>query len=342
MNRGFVLVTGATGFLGKQLCPALLRKGYRVRATYRGPIGAGFSENGGVEWVSAGCIDRETIWDGILKGGISHVVHLAAVAHRVGPKAQVPDSVYDEVNHLATVALAQAVARTSSIGRFIFISSIGAVTSLSDVPVTSATSCHPDSAYGASKLAAELGIQNAFGNAATEWCILRPPLLYGPGNPGNMARLLSLLKLHIPLPFGSIRNRRTFLYVGNLVDAILVALEHRGAVRNVFCIGDIPDLSTPDLMRALGNAAGEQVRLLPFPIPALRLVGRLGGFVTRVTGRSMGFDEQAIDKLCGSLPVDSSRFRKMCDWCPPFSMQHGLQTTVAAPSSCKDLPTGSS
>ncbi len=336
MSDRFVLVTGATGFVGKQLCPMLVRNGYRVRATSTRAVTPAPYGQPEIEWLRVGPIGPLTNWENAVAGGITHVVHLAAVAHRVGSREEVDAGAYDEVNHQGTVGLARAVARTPSIERFVFMSSIGAVTSLSDVPVDAKTPCRPDTAYGTSKLAAEMALQRVFADTPKEWCILRPSLLYGPGNPGNMARLLSLIGLRIPLPLGSVRNERTVMYVGNLIDAVRVALVHPAAARNVFCLGDVPNLSTPELMRGLGAASGEPVHLFPFPVPALKLMGKAGSLVKNVTGQSVGFDAQAVEKLCGSLPVDSSQFRTSCDWAPPFSLQEGLRATVAAGGADRD------
>jgi nucleoside-diphosphate-sugar epimerase len=246
----------------------------------------------------------------------------------MGPQHQVDDSLYDRVNHLGTAQLARAVAQTPSVRRFFFMSSIGAVTSLSDVVVNEQTPCQPDTAYGRSKLAAENAIEEILGNSQADWCIFRPPLLYGPGNPGNMERLLKLLHCPLPLPLGSIRNRRTFLYVGNLVDAICVALEHPAAARQVFCVSDGEVLSTTDLLRRLGRASRRPVRLFQFPVSGLRVLGTLGEWVRAITGRSIGLDRQVVEKLCGSLSVDSSLFRRTCSWKPPFTVEEGLIRTV--------------
>lgn len=264
-----------------------------------------------------------------MEGGVTAVIHLAAVAHRIGSRRNLDDAIYDQVNHLGTARLAAAVRASGSIRRMVFVSSIGAVASLAEEPLSELSPCRPDTPYGRSKLAAEHAITAAFAGSPVEWTILRPPLIYGAGNPGNMERLLRLIKLPVPLPLGSLRNRRTFLYVGNLVDAIVLGLTHPAAANRLFCLGDNEELSTPDLMRRLGRAANCSVRLFPFPLRGLRLVGWAGTTVSRIVGRSPGFDLATIEKLCGSLRVDSSLFRRECKWQPPFSLEDGLRATVA-------------
>jgi nucleoside-diphosphate-sugar epimerase len=332
MERKLILITGATGFVGHHLCPELKKAGYDMRAVFiEAKPPAGWPAE--MEWIKLDSIGPNTDWDRVLQGGVTHVLHLAAIAHRIAPKDQLDDSAYDEVNHLGTAQLARAVAQTPSVRRFFFMSSIGAVTSLSDEMVNEQTPCHPDTAYGKSKLSAEQALQQIFSESQVEWCIFRPPLLYGPGNPGNMERLMKLLKLRVPLPLSAVRNRRSFLYVGNLVSAICLALEHPAAARRIFCVSDGVEVSTADLLRGLGRASGQSVRLFPFPRSGLYLLGQIGSFITQVTGRSIGFDGPAIEKLCGSLPVDNSLFRQTCGWKPPFTVEEGLAVTVGRSAS---------
>jgi len=327
-----ILVTGASGFVGRHLCPELLRSGYKVRAIYRGPKPPNELPEG-IDWIAIDSIGPDTDWGPVLRGGVTHVVHLAAVAHRISRREQLSENVYNRVNNLGTAVLARAVANTPSVQRFIFMSSIGAITSLAKESVNEKTPCRPDTPYGKSKLAAEMAVQNELESSHVEWCVFRTPLLYGPGNPGNMKRLLSLLKLKIPLPLGSIHNRRTFLFVGNLVDAIGLALVHPDCGRKIFCVGDTQDLSTPELLRRLAASSGvRRFYLFSFPLIGLRLVGAAGSLFEAISGRSVGIDINAIEKLCGSLPVDSSFFQCSTGWHPPFSIEYGLTATVCESS----------
>lgn len=317
-----VLVTGAGGFLGQVLCRELPRAGWTVRGTFRSAPVA-IPE---VEWRRIAPIGGVTDWGKVL-AGVDAVVHAAAVAHRIGPKAPVAAAVYDEVNHRGTARLATA-ARAAGVRRFVFVSSIGAVTDASDAVVDESTPCAPATPYGRSKLAAERAVAEILADGPCEWCVLRPPLLYGPGNPGNMERLLRLLRLPVPLPFGALRNRRSFLFVRNLAAAVAVALEHPAASGETFCVADDEILSTPALMLALGEAAGRPVRLFNVPAGVLAALGRLGDGVAAATGVSPGFDSEAVRKLGASLPVSAARFRQRCGWAPPFSLADGLRATV--------------
>ena len=148
------------------------------------------------------------------------------------------------------------------------------------------------------------------------WTILRPTLVYGAGNPGNMERLMKLIKTGFPLPLGSINNRKSFVYVGNLIDAIITCLDHPNAKNQTFIVSDGEDLSTTDLIRRLGKALNKSPLLLPFPPELLRLTTKL-------------LDKADIgDRLLGSLQVDSGKIRQMLDWTPPYTVDQGLQATA--------------
>jgi nucleoside-diphosphate-sugar epimerase len=199
---------------------------------------------------------------------------------------------------------------------FIFISSIGAMGTLSEQILTEKSPCHPDSPYGRSKLQAEQALIELCQNSPMTWTILRPTLVYGIGNPGNMERLMKLVKTGFPLPLGSIKNRKSFVYVGNLVDAIITCINHPNAKNQTFIVSDGDDLSTTDLIRRLGKALRKSPLLLPVPAELLRLT-------TKLLGKA-----DIGDRLLGSLQVDSSKIRQMLDWTPPYTVDQGLQATA--------------
>jgi nucleoside-diphosphate-sugar epimerase len=319
-----LLLTGATGFLGRHLARAFVAAGWRVRAVSRRPS-EGRKANPDLEWVGVEAIGRTTEW-GPLLDGIDVVVHAAGVAHRT-KRDQVPDSVYDEVNHRGTDRLAEC-ARLAGVGRVVLISSIGAVADASEAVINESTPGTPATAYGRSKLAAEAALIRQLSGSDCEWCVLRPPLLYGPGNPGNMGRLLRLVRLPVPLPFGAIHNQRSFMYVGNLVSAVLLAVDHPGAAGQIFCVADSETLSTPQLIEALGRASGRSIRMFEVSLPALQRIGRMGDLVGRWTGRAPGFDSESVRKLCGSLSLSDAHFRARCGWEPPFRLEEGLAATL--------------
>jgi nucleoside-diphosphate-sugar epimerase len=255
--------------------------------------------------------------------GCDAIVHLAGLAHQPGRAAN-RSAEFRRINTDGTRLLARAAAR-AGVRRFVFASSIAAVCTGSDAPVDDRTPCTPTDAYGSSKLEAERALVTELQDSATDWCILRPPLVYGPGNPGNMRRLMRLMSTGVPLPFASIRNRRSFMFVDNLVDAMLCVLRHEGTVRSTYALSDGSDFSTPALVRALAAVTGRRVRLLAIPVSALTILGRTGDAVHAVFGRSFGIDSTAIDRLVGSLLVDGSRFRRCFGWHPPVSIDEAFR-----------------
>jgi len=255
--------------------------------------------------------------------GCDAVVHLAALAHQQGRAAD-RGLEFRRVNTEGTRLLARAAA-LGGVQKFVFISSIAAICTRSDSPVDDRTPCMPTDAYGCSKFDAEQALIAEFTASATDWCILRPPLVYGPGNPGNMRRLLRIMATGLPLPLASIHNRRSLMFVDNLVDAILSVLQHAGVVRSTYVLSDGSDFSTPELVRALAAAAGSRARLLAVPVSALSMLGRAADALHALLGKSLGIDSTAIDRLVGSLPVDGTRFRRSFGWHPPVGPDQAFQ-----------------
>ena len=203
--------------------------------------------------------------------------------------------------------------------RFVFISSIkvnGEQTTSG--PFTESDVPRPDDAYGMSKWEAEQALWETAGRTGLEVVVLRPPLVYGPGAPGNFNRLLRFIRRGIPLPLASIRNQRSFMYVDNLCDAIQECLQHPAAAGRTFLLSDGEDISTPELIRLLSQYLGRRSRLIPFP-PALLEAG----------AKVLGFRGEA-ERLLGSLRVDSSAIRETLHWNPPYPLREGLRATAQA------------
>ena len=327
-----VLVTGATGFVGQHLCPALLAAGFAVRGIYRKSPTRG-AWPGAMEWMQVPDIGPETEWTGVLQG-VDYVVHLAGLAHRTGAKDDGLKEAFDHVNARGTAKLVDAV-RRSQVARLVFISSAKVLPAQG----TNKTGVFPDSNYGRSKLAAEGAISEGLAGCATDWCTLRPCLVYGPGNLGNMARLICLINTGLPLPFASIRNQKSFLYVGNLISAIQLVLIHPAASRRTFTLSDGEPVSTPELLFRLGHYARHRVRLFPMPVGMMQAVALLGDRVKEWTGISIGWDSYSVDRLCSSLTVDGREFFEELDWIPPYTAEEGMRITMTGGSPEPSWPT---
>jgi nucleoside-diphosphate-sugar epimerase len=318
-----ILVTGASGFVGRHLIPSLVHRGAKVRATSRRAVEAGFPE--WVEWVKVDPLGAETDLAPVLDG-VDIVIHLATLAHETDPRDQPDESEFMAVNADGSRRLA-AAALKAGMGRFVFISSIKAVAESGDVLVDEQSPPRPISPYGRSKLAAELALGRVFNDSPADWCVLRPVLVYGPGNPGNMARLLSLVKSGLPLPLGGIRNRRSFVFVGNLVAAIVQVASTPGVPGRVFHVADDEAVSTPELIREIAAAAGRRVRLWSVPHWALSLAAATGD-VASAAGLRTGLDSYSLRRLESSLTVSNQALKTATGWRPRLTLAERLRLTL--------------
>ena len=307
-----VLVTGANGFVGRVLCRHLADKGHLVRGAVR-VVDGRFPP--GAEPAAVGDIGPATDWRPFL-AEVDAVVHLAARVHVMHDSAPDPLAEFRRINTQGALNLArQAVA--AGVKRFVFVSSIKVMGEGRDAPYTEADALEPNDPYAVSKREAEEGLRALAAATGLEIVILRPPLVFGPGVGANFLRLVRWVRGGVPLPFGAVRNRRSLVYVGNLADAIGLSLEHPAAAGRVFLVSDGEDVSTVELVIRLAGAMGCRPRLFSVPPPILAWLGR-------ALGRSA-----EMDRLLGSLCVDSSLLRRTLAWSPPFSLDNGLRETVA-------------
>ncbi len=320
-----ILVTGATGYIGTHLLPVLCAHGFQVRALRRGAMPVVRDANS-YDWVSVGDIGPDTDWSRALEG-VDIVIHLAGLAHQIGPEVSSREEDFIRVNALGTTRLAQASAE-AGVGRLVMVSSVAAIGPYVGEPLTELTPCAPNSPYGRSKLAAERSIDQVLAGSSTDWCILRPPLVYGARNPGNMQRLLHLIARGIPLPLGRIDGRRSHLFVGNLVELLAVCSVHPAASRRVFLIDDGEPVDTRDLIRRLARLSGRRVHLVPIPKAMLRVLGRAGDLLEKFLRRPVPVSSYSVDRLMGSLVLDSRAVRSALSWAPPYDQSEGLRRTV--------------
>lgn len=313
-----VLITGADGFVGRALAAHMFAQGHQVITAVRKPRPEFASLAAQNKWmlVPVGDIGPETDWRAALDG-VEPVVHLAARVHVMQDRAVDPLAEFRLVNVQGTERLAQ-MAAAAGVRSFVFLSSIkvnGEGTPLGQ-PFTETDPSNPQDAYALSKWEAEQALMKVSRETGLEIVILRPPLVYGPEVKANFLRLMQWVAWGVPLPLGAARNRRSLLYLGNLVSAIDACLTRPSAANQTFLVSDGEDVSTSDLIRGLAAAMGRKARLVSLPPALLSAVAKL-----LQKGRE-------AERLLSSLQVDSSRIRRTLNWQPPYSLRAGIRQTV--------------
>lgn len=310
-----LLITGANGFVGRVLCSHFADSGYAVRGSRRNHHQPDIRQD--IKWAKIPNIGPVTVWSDALQG-IAIIVHLAARVHLVGDRASDPLAEFRQVNVEGTLNLARQAA-DAGVKRFVFISSVkvNGESTAEDETFSDSSQAAPRDAYGVSKWEAEQGLQRIARETGMEVVIIRPPLVYGPRVKANFLRLLDLVWRGVPLPLGSVNNKRSLVYLGNLVDAIVACVTHPKAAGQTFLVSDGEDVSTPELIRRMAHAMGKPARLLPFPPALLRAAGKVLG------------KEDEVGRLLDSLVIDSSKIRRELGWKPPFTMEEGLRETAA-------------
>ncbi len=322
MNAGCVtLITGAGGFLGRPVAEHLRAAGHTVRGLVR--PGSGPLPNGVTPVLAAGLHDREGLARAL--EGADAVVHLAARVHVMRDRATDPLAEFRRVNVEGTGLLMEAAVR-AGVGRFLFVSSVKALGEGGDATYTDSSVPAPADPYGVSKLEAEILVRATADAARLHAPILRLPLVYGPGVGANFLRLMKLVARGAPLPFGAVENRRSLAFSGNVASAVAAALDAREARRETFLFSDGEDVSTPELIRTIARALGRPARLLPVPPAVFTTAGRFGDVFAR--GVPFPLTSAAVERLIGSLTVDSSRFRRVTGFRPPYSLDAGMARTA--------------
>lgn len=308
-----VLVSGANGFVGQVLTRALVDAGYSVTGLVRR---AASCADGVAEWVHGGkdFAGLADVWPQGLKPDC--VVHLAARVHVMHDDSLDPDAAFRATNVEGTLRLA-AAARQNGARRFVFVSSIKAVAeSDGGRPLREDDDVRAEDAYGRSKREAEQALIRYGDETGLDVVIVRPPLVYGPQVRANFLRLMDGIWRGMPLPLGTVRARRSLVYVGNLADALVCCATDPRAAHQCFHVADSDDSTVAELARMLGRHLQKPARLFPVPVGLLQLAGRLTGRLPQ------------IDRLIGSLQVDTTRIRTVLGWQPRYSTDDGLAATA--------------
>jgi nucleoside-diphosphate-sugar epimerase len=314
MTGSRVLVTGAHGFVASELIETLLAQGRLVNASLRQrPVGGngppGLTVHYGLP------LRAETDWSTALQG-VDTVVHCAARVHVMRETAPDPLREHRAVNRDGTVQLARQAA-AAGVRRFVFISTIGVHgAETTSQPFRADDAPQPHSPYALAKWEAEQALMAMSSPTGLSVSVVRPPMVYGPGAPGNFATLARAVQSGWPLPLGAVHNSRAFVAVQNLVSLLIVCIDHPAAGGQTFLASDDEDISTTDLLRRIAAAQDRPARLLPVPSGWLRAaLQHLGKHIL-------------AQSLLGSLEVDIEKTRRLLGWKPPLTLNQGLEKAV--------------
>ena len=313
-----VLVTGADGFVGRNLCPYLKSRDLSVRGSVV-EIKTSPCLLDGVEYVETGFMTQHTDWQPALKD-VDVVVHLAARVHIMQETAADPLLEFRKVNVVPTLQLAKQAAQ-AGVKKFVFMSTVKVNgegdSQLKRAIYKESDPANPQDAYGLSKLEAEKQLSIISQETGMQLITIRPPLIYGPGVGANFLKLINLVQKGLPLPFSIIRNKRSFLYVENLADAIYNICIKDINTNDVFFVSDQNDMSIAELVKVIATVSHRNVFLMPLPGSLLRVAAKLLG------------KADMISRLVDSLVVDTAKIKSTLNWHAPYSVLQGLTKTIA-------------
>jgi nucleoside-diphosphate-sugar epimerase len=312
-----ILVTGATGFVGCFLCLAAEKLNWSVVAAIRSSTDPSILPDT-VDRLRVDSLAEDISHEDLV--GVDAVIYLAARVHVMNDADENPIEAYRAINTSAPLILAEKAAQ-AGVHRFIYLSSIkvngeGSLDSHTIYTEEDKPFAKLDP-YGQSKWEAEIGLRKIASSTPLEVVILRPPLVYGPGVKANFCQLLNLVQSYPIIPLGNINNVRSLIYVENLVDSIIACVTHPNAGNQTFLVSDSQDISTSELIVKIRAALDSNAILVPLPVSTMLWLGQL-------TGKSA-----VLQRLLGSLVVDSKKIKETLNWSPPFTLEQGLAKTSA-------------
>lgn len=307
-----VLITGGSGFIGKEVAKKFLDLNWSVRISGRSSPGVLDFE--GLYFQVVNTSDWSAWSDAVQ--GVVLIIHCAGLAHNINGSCCDDLETYRIANVATTIALAKA-ADYAGVKRLVFLSSIGVNgPETFNEPFTIDSIPNPSTAYARSKYEAEIKLMEFCINRSLEYSIIRPPLVYGKNAPGNFCRLLKLIRLKILIPLGSVRNKRSFIALENLCAFIYCVANHERAKNEIFLVCDAEAISTADFIARLQRMTNSPSKIVPFPVWALKFLAQLFSL------------EIPFQQLCGSLEIDDSNAREKLGWVVPVAMDDALSSAI--------------
>lgn len=323
-----MLVTGATGFIGRRLIRALKQQaGIAVCALVRDKSQvARVWPMGGVMGRCGDLARPETL--GEVCDSVDTVFHLAGYAHANGVTEEQAEALHTRITVAGTQALL-AVAARAGVKRFVFASSVKAMGEATDSCQDESSAAAPESGYGRAKLAAERSVLGAGREQGMHVCNLRLPMVYGHDNKGNLPRMIAAIDKHRFPPLPEVGNKRSLVYVDDVVQALLLAAESPVAAGQMYIVTDEQIYSTQGIYALICAALGRSIPRWVVPAALLKLGAGVGDLIGAVRGRPFVFNSEALEKLIGSAWYSSARIHRELGYRPTHTLEMALPEMVA-------------
>jgi len=296
-----ILVTGSSGFIGSHLIKELKRRNIPFTTLSLRGLSKKYPEH------------KRLIQSHLLNTDV--VIHLAALAHQKG-KINADLNLFSRINTDKTEFLAKEALK-AGVKRFVFLSSIAVYGILdSQKALDENTNCKPKNAYGISKFSAEKRLNLLSRNYSMKIYIIRPPIVYGPKDNGNFLRLLQIIKFCYLLPFRALKNKRSLIFIGNLVDALITVALSQNVRPGVYLVSDNESLAVNDLIHKISSAMNKKIILFFVPVVVLNFISR---FI---------FKHKEFKKITGNLEINSSKFKINFNWKATYTFDAALKKTI--------------
>lgn len=314
-----ILVTGANGFIGQALCVRLAKEGFIVRGQIFDTSNQAFNikaEEKGIELLATGDLRTFNQWPKLLNN-VEVIIHLAAKVHDLAKDQEQNIAEYRSVNNTLTGQIARQAAKTG-VKKIVFVSTVkvNGENTLVGYSFKENDEPQPQDAYAQSKYEAEEELRKISAETGLQTVIVRLPLVYGPGVKANFLRLIKFVDKGIPLPLRRVNNKRSMIYLSNLVDVLTQCINNEKSSNQTFLVSDGHDMSTPDLIVMIAAALNKKPHLISLPIGILNKLGKVAG------------KTQEMERLTGSLVVDITKINTVLRWKPPFSAETGIKETI--------------